>query len=218
MHTVLSFYAAKGGVGCSVVAAATAMLASRQQPTLLVDLLGDQPALFGLTATGPGLVDWFEAGAALPDALSRLEVPLSERLSLLKLGADPASSPTPTLCSGERLDTLARLLGLEGRQVVVDVGTTADDARAILGASSSAVLVSRSCYLAVRAAQPLVPPDDVVLIEEQGRALRPRDVAASLGLPVNYVLSWDPAVARVVDAGIMSARLPRSLHVLQGLL
>lgn len=213
---MLSFYAAKGGVGCSVVAASVATLASREEPTLLVDLGGDQPALFGIDADGPGLLDWFEADTALPDALSRLEVSLDERLSLITLGADPHRS---TLVGRPgQYEMLARLLGLEGRRVIVDVGTAAESARSILGGSATAVLVSRACYLAVRAARALLPPDEVVLINEPGRALRPSDLAACFGTSIDVVLSWDPAVARMVDAGLMSARLPRSLSPLKVLL
>lgn len=215
---MLSFYAAKGGVGCSVTAAATAVLASREGPVLLVDLLGDQPALFGLDAASPGLADWFGADAPLPDALSRLEVPVDDRLSLLPLGRDPGH--TTWLGSGnpEQYQTLARLLRLEGREIVVDVGTAADPARSILGASNAAILVSRLCYLATRAARPLLPPDDVVVIDEPGRALRPSDLAAVFGTAIDTVLPWDPAVARAVDAGLFAARLPRSLHRLRDLL
>ncbi len=215
---MISFYAAKGGVGCSVVAAATASLASRSQSTLLVDLGGDQPALFGVNAEGPGLLDWFRADTALPDALSRLEVAIDDRLSLITLGIDPQVAIRPAPSETERYELLARLLGLEGRRVVVDVGTAAHPARPVLGASNTAVLVSRACYLAVRAAGPLLPPDEVVLITEPGRALRSRDLAACFGTSIDVELLWDPAVARVVDAGLMSARLPRSLLALKALL
>ena len=49
-------WAAKGGSGTTVFAAALAL--SRSAPTLLVDLDGDQPSVFGVPdASGPGLLD-----------------------------------------------------------------------------------------------------------------------------------------------------------------
>ncbi len=209
---MLSFYAAKGGVGCSVVAAATACLSSRTQSTLLVDLHGDLASVLGLTVHGPGLADWFGADAALPDSLSRLEVAVHDRLSLLPLGGEP------TAMDSERLELLARLLRLEGRQVLVDVGTLGQTAAAIVGASHHTVLVTRACYLALRAADALVPPDEVVIISEPGRALRASDVAAACGVKAATELRWDPAVARSVDAGLLAARMPRSLLSLRTLL
>jgi hypothetical protein len=51
-------------------------------------------------------------------------------------------------------------------------------------------------------------PSGIVLVEEPGRALRPRDVEASLGAPVVATVLLDPAIARAVDAGLLLARLP----------
>ena len=51
----------------------------------------------------------------------------------------------------------------------------------------------------------------MVLIDEPGRALRARDVEHALGAPVIAEIGYDPAVARAVDAGLLVARLPRSL-------
>ena len=51
----------------------------------------------------------------------------------------------------------------------------------------------------------------IVLVHEPGRALTARDVERSLGAPVVAELHYDPAVARAVDAGLLAARLPRSL-------
>lgn len=212
---MLSFFTAKGGAGCSVVAAATALLSSRAQPTLLVDLNGDQPALLGLdsaTSEAPGLAEWFQAPAPLPDALRRLELPVTDRLSVLPTGAcRPRPGPEPC-----RL--LARLLATEGRQVVLDVGSPAQPLVPLLAASRRTVLVTRACYLALRAARSGPDPDVVVLVSEPGRALRARDVEASTGAPVGPMIAWDPAVARAVDAGLLTARVPRALRSLRDLL
>jgi hypothetical protein len=210
---MLSFFAAKGGSGCSVVTAATALLASSLTPTLLVDLNGDQPPLLGLDSeNGPGLVEWFAAEMPLPDALRRIEVPVTDRLSLLPVGSGRLH-PNP-----EQGRTLARLLAAEGRTVVIDVGSRSQAAIALLAASDRTVLVTRACYLALRAAQRGPDPDVVVLVAEPGRALRPSDVAASIGVPVGPVVRWDPAIARAVDAGLLTGRLPRGLRHLGELL
>lgn len=213
---MLSFFTAKGGAGCSVVAAATALLSSRAQPTLLVDLNGDQPALLGLDSASfseaAGLAEWFEARAPLPDALRRLELPVTDRLSVLPTGA---CRPRP---GPEQCRLLARLLATEGRQVVLDVGSPAQPLVPLLAASRRTILVTRACYLALRAARSGPDPDAVVLVSEPGRALRARDVEASTGAPVGPMIAWDPAVARAVDAGLLTARVPRALRSLGDLL
>ena len=92
---MLCFFSAKGGSGCSVSAAAAALVAARNGPTLLVDLAGDQPGILGVDATGEGLGAWYSAEAPPPDALSRLEIEVSTNLSLLPLGVRRAvASPT----------------------------------------------------------------------------------------------------------------------------
>jgi MinD-like ATPase involved in chromosome partitioning or flagellar assembly len=210
---VLSFFAAKGGVGCSVVAAAAALLASADTATLLVDLDGDQRALLGLAEADdrPGIAEWFDAEDPLPDALRRLEVPVSAKLSLLPFGS---GSPTPR---PDQLRLLARLLSADGRRVIIDVGTTAGQRSALLDASDHAVLVTRACYLALRAARSGPAADAVALVCEPGRALSPGDVASALGTPVRAVIRWDPAVCRAVDAGLLASRLPRQLRELSSL-
>jgi hypothetical protein len=47
-----------------------------------------------------------------------------------------------------------------------------------------------------------------VLVDEPGRALRARDIEASLRAPVVATVLLDPAIARAVDAGLLVARLP----------
>lgn len=237
---MLSFFTAKGGSGCSVVASAAALLSARLGPTLLVDLGGDLPAVLGLTERadhapsdrGPtgsgwvdlGLVDWLAAESPLPDSLRRIERSVSNTLSLLPLGAG-VFDPRP-----DQTQLLARLLRTDGRRVVLDVGhvtghppTGARSARppsgpvSLLDASDRTALVTRACYLALRAATRVTPPDEVVLITEPGRALSAGDVAAAVGSPVGAVLRWDPAVARSVDAGVLRDRLPRALRGLDDL-
>ena len=81
-----------------------------------------------------------------------------------------------------------------------------------VGGRAEEVVVLRACYLAVRRTGSLPSTSRLVVIEEPGRALRATDVAAAVGVPVWCRLSLDPAVARSVDAGLLGARLPRSLR------
>jgi hypothetical protein len=54
-----------------------------------------------------------------------------------------------------------------------------------------------------------VRPTGVVLVDEPGRSLGQRDIEHALGVPVEAVVSLDPAVARAVDAGLLASRVPR---------
>jgi hypothetical protein len=80
------------------------------------------------------------------------------------------------------------------------------------------VLVTKPCYLALRRAVGLCnqPTSNagkrvVMFQDNESRALRDRDVEATLGMPVAYIMRQDPAIARVVDAGLLSARMPTQL-------
>ena len=80
----------------------------------------------------------------------------------------------------------------------------------------TATLVTRACYLALRRAIAVSPaPDNVIVIEEPCRALDRDDVAAVLGVPVLAVIPADHGVARVVDAGLLTARLPDAFSQLR---
>jgi MinD superfamily P-loop ATPase len=193
-------WAAKGGSGTTVVAAAMAIAAGG--PTLLVDLAGDVPAVLGMAEPdGPGVFDWFES-----------EAPAS-RLASLELRADASTTVLPrgrpAHVGPARWDELSKWLRSERRSIVVDAGSGCAPPPAIVREADHALLVTRPCYLALRAAvrQP-VRPTGVVLVEEPGRALRARDVEASLGAPVVATVLLDPAIARAVDAGLLLARLP----------
>jgi len=77
------------------------------------------------------------------------------------------------------------------------------------------VLVVKPCYLALRRAVGLstvCKPDTVLLYEDNdSRAIRPVDVEAAVGCKISYIMRHDPAIARTVDAGLLSARTPRPL-------
>lgn len=241
------FWSAKGGVGTTVVAAAVALASAHSRSTLLVDLAGDVELLFGRAPARTGLGQWLEAENPPPDALSRLEIDLAPNLSLLPWGEDsgdgrleeaagrtddggnesapPVTEAVAGLVAGpgtkDRVALLARLVDVEDRMVVVDLGTrssaptpSATTAGELLLFASRSTLVTRACYLAIRAAQPWPRPDEVVVVARQGRALRSADVSAAIGAPVVCEVRWDPAVARVVDAGLFGSRTPRSLRSL----
>jgi MinD-like ATPase involved in chromosome partitioning or flagellar assembly len=206
------FHGAKGGTGTSVVAAATAVLAAERSPTLLVDLAGDQPMVFGVDRQGPTLSTWLHAASPHPDALARLETDIASDLGLLAVDGG-GCLPAP-----ERMRTLAQVLRAQARTVVVDLGRLSQVGIPLVQAADRALLVTRPCYLALRAAMLGPRADGVVLIGERGRALGRAEVAAALGIPVVVQLWRDPAVARAVDAGLLDARLPRSLRPLGALL
>jgi MinD superfamily P-loop ATPase len=106
------------------------------------------------------------------------------------------------------------LADLDG-EVIVDAGTGAPLPELVDRADQS-LLVTRACYLAMRRAVRVAStPSGVVLVREAGRSLRAVDVERSIGAPVVAQVELDPAVARAVDAGLLSNRLP--LGMLRGL-
>ncbi len=197
-------WAAKGGSGTTALAAAIAVTTTG--PTLLVDLDGDQPAVLGLPQPdGPGVRDWLHSEAE-PQRLTALEIAIDERLALLPAGR-PAAATDPG-----RWAQLANWLTLEPRRVIIDAGTRRPPQQLFLAADHT-WLVTRPCYLALRAAVAHEQrPTGVVVIDEPGRALRPADIEASLGAPIIATMLCDPAVARAVDAGLLVSRLPGAMR------
>ena len=217
---IIWYWSVKGGVGTSVVAAATAIrMASEDRETTLVDLTGDQPALLGMIAgaapSEPGIGDWVAAGDGVAaDAIGRLLEDVAPGLRLLRDGTQPALAAQTADGENQRsrlvlaLEMLARI-----GPVVVDAGLDPFELRTDLAASHRPVCVLRSCYLALNRAQRTSGPyDSVVLVEEPGRALRVRDVAAAVGASSVKRVAWDPRVARSVDAGTIVSMLPPPLR------
>ncbi len=213
---LVSFWSPKGGSGTSVVAAAGAVVLAGAGGVRLVDLDGDQAAVLGLapiSVPGPaprGVRDWLAAGPEAPaDALRRLAIEVAPGLVLV-----PRGTPDRT-ASGAAGAALGVVLRDSGVTVVADCGRADDPAsRALVEVSDFSVVVIRPCYLALRRAA----TDDlartasgVVIVEEQGRALGAREVADVLGVPVLASVPVRASIARVVDAGVLVARLPDSL-------
>jgi hypothetical protein len=181
---------------------------------VLADLAGDVPAALGLPEPdGPGLAGWLGAGEDTPaDALARLEVPGPAGLAVLPLGGAPGLGAGPG--AGHRGELLAAALATDPRPVVVDCGSSpAAAAAAVAAGATVSLLVTRACYLSLRRAlAAAVRPSAVVLVDEPGRALGVDDIEQVLGVPVRARVAHDASVARAVDAGLLSNRLPRGLE------
>lgn len=202
-----AYWAAKGGAGATVLAAAHALVAATHRATVVVDLDGDLPAVLGVDATDrPGVAEWLRAGPDVPtDALDRLLVPVADDLSLLPRGIGALDEA--------RAAVLGRLLAGSPREVVLDAGTRPGHAaRAVVREADRSVLVTRACYLALRRLHGIgLAPTEVVVVREANRALGGDDITAAVGVPVRTTVGVDPGIARAVDAGLLAARLPRGL-------
>lgn len=208
-------WAAKGGSGTTVVSCALALLtaAAREATaeaatvsTWLIDLAGDVPAAMGLPEpASPGVHEWVLSPTAPPQALESLGAPAGDGLVLIPRGVATAAGDLA------RWADLGQYLAAGVRHVIVDAGSAAPPP-ALVAAAQQRLLVTRACYLALRraAASPLVPTG-IVVVQEPGRALRAQDVAYATRAPIAAEIDLDPAVARAVDAGLLAARLPRTL-------
>ena len=198
----------KGGSGTTVVAAVLALALARRAPTVLVDLGGDQPGALGVAEpAGPGVGEWWDAPHAANGALARLGTPVAERLRLVHAG-----SPLPDRLDGSGWRRLVGGCALQppGGHVVLDAARHVPDA-ALPSEVDHSLLVTRGCYLALRrAALVSACASGAVLVVEPGRALGGRDVEQAVGRPVLGQVPWDPNVARAVEAGLLSGRLPAS--------
>jgi hypothetical protein len=205
-------WAVKGGSGTTVVAAALAL--TSQRPSLLVDLDGEIPAVLGLPEPDrPGVADWLESDACA-DHLAELLINIGPRVWLLPWTSATAE-PSRSLAAAHdaRWATFADWLHDWSHQwgcdVTIDVGTRVPPEPLARRATRS-LLVMRPCYLSLRrAVRGAVRPTGVILVDEPGRGLGPRDVEHAVGAPVEAVVSVDPSVARAVDAGLLATRLPR---------
>lgn len=205
-------WSAKGGAGTTVVATALAVLLATRAPggALLVDLAGDVPAVVGVPddRSSPGVSDWLAGGALVPaDGLARLERPASGGLSIIPRGTGALAD--------DRARALVALLRVDHRPVVVDAGVVDGPgvAASVASSAETSLLVTRPCFLALRRAIAApVRPSGVVLVVEDGRALVAADVEGALGVPVCAQVLVTAQVARAVDAGVLPARLPRSLE------
>ena len=211
---LLHCHAAKGGVGTTVFAAIASLAARR--PALLVDLAGDVAEVLGHVddRDRPGVVDWLASDTG-PAELDPLVVEVDHHgLSLLPSSAR-SRRPAVDVVEPLRWTTLAEWLrewcAAHDGIVVIDGGTR-PSRTPLSDACDTRLLVTRSCYLALRAARRCaVEPTGVVLVDEPGHALNARDVARATGAPAICTVTWDPSVARAVDAGLLNAPPPRAI-------
>ena len=198
-------WAAKGGSGTTVVSCAMALGSARTQPATLVDLGGDCATALGMNEPdGPGVVDWLASPTAGATELARLALTIRDDVQLIPRGdGTPSDSHWPRLATAlAAFDT-----------VIVDAGTGCPP-QALHDAAEQSLLIIRPCFMAIRRAQRLtIRPTGIVLVDEPGRALTSSDVERALGVGVVAEVRLDPAVARAVDAGLLIARLPRSLSL-----
>jgi hypothetical protein len=202
---VIICWAAKGGSGTTVVACALALASVRTEAATLVDLSGDCATALGMDEpSGPGIVDWLASPTAGPADLARLAVVVRDEVRLIPRGTgDPPD---------DQWERLAAALAGSGN-VIIDAGT-GHPPQALHDAAEQSLLVTRPCFIAIRRAQHLhIRPTGIVLVDEPGRSLTSRDVEHALGVAVAAEVRLDPAVARAVDAGLLIARLPKSLII-----
>jgi hypothetical protein len=147
-------------------------------------------------------MDWLASPTAAAGELHRLSVMIRDEVRLIPRG----HGSTP---DAEWSRLVAALTGLSN--VIIDAGTGCPP-RVLHELSKHSLLVTRPCFIAIRRAQQLdIRPTGIVLVGEPGRALTSSDVEHALAVPVVAEVHLDPAVARAVDAGLLIARLPRSL-------
>ena len=206
-------WAAKGGSGTTVVAAALALSSAR--PSLLVDLDGEIPAVLGLPEPDrPGVAEWLASDASA-DHLAELLIDIGPRSWLLPWQAATFDRrhEIVTVDHGARWATLGDWLhdwsNQWGCDVTIDIGTRVPP-EPLAARADRSLLVTRPCYLSLRrAVRSAVRPTGVILVDEPGRGLGQRDIEHALGVPVEAVVGLDPSVARAVDAGLLASRLPR---------
>lgn len=205
----IALWSPKGGSGTSVTAAALALLLARSGGARLVDLAGDQPAILGMAQEPDhGVGDWLRSGSS-GEALDRLGVEGAPHLVLLGQG-DPAVLDGRGGDSHPQVEQLLNRLDGDAR-TVVDAGRAHGRVRREIVSVSTSLVVVRGCYLALRRglADELVrSATGVVLVDEPGRALRDRDVAAVLEVPVLTRIPARASIARAVDAGTLVSRIP----------
>ncbi len=212
---LLTLWSPKGGSGTSVFTAACALVLARDHGARLVDLGGDQPAIFGLGAEpGTGVTDWLELGPGAPtEALDRLAVEAAPGIALVPRGAErPTLAPRPAAEAGAALAVALR----DGPvPTLVDAGVADGPAgRALLEVSDATIVVVRGCYLTLRRSvrhPALGRAAGLVVVEEPGRAIGAKEIADVLGRPVVARVPARDAIARAVDAGVLAHRLPDAL-------
>ena len=85
-------------------------------------------------------------------------------------------------------------------------------ARFLIEAADHSLLVTRSCFLALRRiARSPHQPSGIILMYEDGRALVASDIADLGSCPIVLQVEVDVAIGRALDAGLLISRLPQRL-------
>jgi MinD-like ATPase involved in chromosome partitioning or flagellar assembly len=201
-------WSVKGGSGTTVVASTLALVHAEKSShgALIVDLAGDVPAVLGLAEpSGIGVGEWFTQNEnSSRMALQSIAIQATANLQLISRGAT-------TIDSTANFAELSASLATFDLPIIIDAGCGVVSAD-LLARASSSLLITRPCYLSLRrAAQLNVAPTGVILINEPGRALGKRDVESVIGAPVIAEITFDAAISRAVDAGLLASRLPSML-------
>jgi len=211
-------WSTKGGSGTSTITAGLVALTAAQTPrreisstTLVIDLAGDLPAIFGLSYPNIGLAEWL--ARSVSDDLNDLCIDCGQSVRLLSTGSLPLPDATSSIWS--RLASFVTDELAKGRTIFVDAGCRPIPESLLQRTNTSdlrTLLILRPCYLALRrATSDTVKADGIILVTGGGRVLNRHDVESVLGIPVVAEIPLDPDIARRVDSGLFHSRLPRAL-------
>lgn len=196
------FTSPKGGNGTTVTAAAYALLsAHRNVRTVIVDLCGDIPAVLGMPEpNGTGANEWLsESASGGSSSLMSCGIEAEPNLLVIPRGSQ--------FVEGEpRWAALATFITESPHNVVVDAGVTALPT-ALRECGATIATVVRPCYLTLRRGVTLPRPVTAYIVNEEGRALTVNDVVHVLGASNHTVVPHSAAIARAVDAGLLSSRV-----------
>jgi len=197
--------------------------AERAEPTLVVDLCGDLPAVLGENEDArPGLSDWcttatqgqhheWDGSDQAREQLGDLVVEVAPDLAYLPLGTTalpPSAAPV--------LEWLQDCPD----QLIIDCGVLDNEStsaamgfrREVALRCDVSIVVLRQCFLTLRAMHnAAIEPTGVVLVREERRHLGRSDVEAAAGAPVIAEIAYDSSIFRSIDAGLARATLPRRL-------
>lgn len=209
---MLVFWSAKGGSGTTVVTALSGLLAAKSgRQTVIASMNSDLATVLSVEMnSGPGLTDWFGSDPEVrADALKSFLLPVVHNLSLIHVG------------NSHQEVTYRRGLGELSTSLIVDAGTLNDFSpmQELAEEAFCSIAVVRPCFVAVkRMSQSKVRRDGIVLIQEPKRVLDHRDIEDILGVPVLAKLPLDPSIARSVDAGRLTSRIPSMARSLNSVL
>lgn len=196
------FVSSKGGNCTTVTASAYSLLSAlRGHNTLLIDMCGDVPAtLAAPEPSRPGINDWLaEHNSADASSLVLLGETVIDGLVVVHRGNKFVEGQP-------RWEAFAEAIGTLPHNVVIDIGNGFVP-NEIAHAVDVISLVTKACYLSLRRATTMPRPHNAIVVREDGRALTPTDVAHVLGVPVVAELPHSVAIARAVDAGLLTARV-----------